>query len=274
MRKIFLVSLIIFSSLFLTGCSLKKSKNASKEMPEASPTVEPAKPIEQTITTRPFVSLTATTDNHWLTIEMKNIPKSVLSLEYELLYFADVEGNKVERGVSTAGKAVDLNGQSVFSKKILLGSASCTTGTCKYKYDEGVTEGALSLILNSPGGKEKYETAYRIQKGKEGSGGLTTGDGVFSFVSSGLSPTASYLTISSIGVPAQLPTGVVPKTIPYAIFSSGAIKGGTVAFKTTLTTTVSIYAYDGKSWSKLTTQTGSGEAKATSSGQSIFILAE
>lgn len=270
MKKIVLFGIVLFSSVLLSGCSLKKPKSTTFE---TSPTSVPTKSIEQTIAVRPFVSLLPSADNHWLTLDIKNIIGGFSGLEYDLLYFADVEGNKVERGVSTAGRAADLSGQTGFSKKILLGSASCTTGTCKYKYDEGVTEGTLSLTFSGAGGKEKFETVYRVQKGIEGKEGLTTGDGVFSFVSTGLPASAVYLTISSIGVPVKLPSGITPKTVPYAIFSSGAVKGGIAAFKTSLTT-ASVYAYDGKSWSKLTTQTGNGEAKASSSGQSIFILAE
>ena len=272
-KKILVVTLLLFSSLLLSGCGLKKSATKTGGTSGANPTPTPTKPIEQTIKERPFVSVLPSADGHWLTLEIKNILQETSSLEYELIYFAEVEENRVERGVSTAGSPVDLSSQTEFSKKILLGSASCTTGTCKYKYDDGVNEGTLTLTLNKAGGKEKYESVFRIQKGSEGKEGLTTGDGVFAFVSTGLSASSVYLTISSIGVPSSLPAGVVPKTVPYGIFSSGAIKGGTVAFKTALTTT-SVYAFDGKAWSKLTTEVSSGTAKATSSGQNIFILAE
>jgi len=272
-KKIFVVTILLFSSLLLSGCGLKKSATKMGGTSGANPTPTPTKPIEQTIKERPFVSLLPSADSHWLTLEIKKIIEGTSSLEYELIYFAEVEGNRIERGVSTAGSPVELASQAEFSKKILLGSASCTTGTCKYKYDEGVNEGTMTLTLSGASGKEKYESVFRIQKGKEGKEGLTTGDGVFSFVSTNFPATSVYLTISSVGVPSSLPSGVVPKTVPYGIFSSGAIKGGTVTFKTVLTTT-SIYAFDGKAWSKLTTEISNGEAKATSSGQNIFILAE
>jgi len=274
MRKSALIAVVLASSILLSGCGLKKSIETQGEIPEAKPTPFPTKPIEQTITERPYVSLVPSSDSHWLTLEIRNIPKSTTGLEYELLYFAEVEGNRIERGVSTAGSPVDLKGATDFSKKILLGSASCTTGTCKYKYDEGVNEGTLTLTLSSSTGKEKYESSFRIQKGKEGKNGLTTGDGIFSYVSTSLASTGVNLTISSIGVPTALPSGIIPKTVPYAIFSSsGTVKGGTVSFKTTLTS-ASIYAFDGKSWTKLTTETESGGINASSTNQNIFILAE
>ena len=271
-KKILIVTILLFSSFLLSGCGLKKSTDKGGSS-GANPTPTPTKPIEQTIKERPYVSIVPSTDSHWLNLEIKNILQGTSSLEYELIYFAEVEGNRIERGVSTAGSPTDLSSQTEFSKKILLGSASCTTGTCKYKYDEGVSEGSFSLTLNKSGGKEKYESAFRIQKGSEGKEGLTTGDGVFSFVSTSLPPSSVYLTVSSIGVPSSLPTAVVPKTVPYGIFSSGSVKGGTVAFTTALTSS-SVYAFNGKSWSKLTTEITGGTAKATSSGQNIFILAE
>lgn len=274
MKKIFLISVIFISSILLGGCGLKKSVKDQAGTPQAEPTPFPTKPIEQTITERPYASLVPSGDSHWLTLEIRNISKGATGLEYELIYFAEVEGNKIERGVSTAGSPVDLKGAAEFSKKILLGSASCTTGTCKYKYDEGVNEGTLTLTITGPTGKEKYETAFRIQKGKEGKDGLSAGDGAFSYVSAGLPATGVYLTISSVGLSEALPSGIAAKTVPYAIFpSSGNMKGGTVAFKTSLAN-VSIYAFDGKSWSKLATEINSGEAKTTSSNQNIFILAE
>ncbi|MGB9637492.1 MAG: hypothetical protein ACPLY7_01700, partial [Microgenomates group bacterium] len=182
-KKAFIVVILLLSSVLLSGCALKKPAPNSSETVEVKPTPFPTKPIEQTIKEKPFVSLLPSNDNHWLTLEIKNIVKETTGLEYELLYFAQVEGNQVERGVGTTGKPEEIKNQTEFSKKILLGSASCTTGTCKYKYDEGVTEGTLSVNLINSSGKNKYESAFRLQKGKEAKEGLTVGDGVFSFVS-------------------------------------------------------------------------------------------
>lgn len=274
MKKVVIFSSLLFSALFLSGCGPKPFTETPGNVPEAKPTPYPTKPIEQTIKERPFVFLIPSADRHWFTLEVKNITKGTSGLEYDLIYFAEVERNKIERGVSTAGKPVDLNGATDFTKKILLGSASCTTGTCKYKYDEGVSEGTLTLTIDRESGNEKYESVFRVQQGKEGKDGLTTGDGVFSFVSTALSPSGIYLIISSVGVPVPLPSGVIPKTVPYGIFSSGAVKGGTVTFKTPSSGGSSIYAFDGRAWSKLATEVSNDVVKATSSTQNIFILTE
>lgn len=269
MKKIFIIITICFCGLLLTGCTKKNSP--AENTPVVEPTAEPTKPIEETIGSRAFVSLTPSADVHRVYLLVKNVPVNIESINYELIYLADLDGNKIERGVTGILRPAEYNK----SKEVLFGSASCTTGTCKYKYDEGVSEGTLTLTFNrSGGGKDKYESVFRIQKGKEAGNGLSTGDGEFTFISTGLPATAAYLTISTVGIPSELPVGIIPKTIPYGIFSSGAVKGGTVSFKTSLGSPT-IYAYDGKSWNKLSTETADGKAKATSSaGQYDFILTE
>lgn len=274
MKKAGLFLVFIFCVFILSGCGPKKPSGGENisGVPEAKTTPFPTKPVEETIKIRPYVTLIASSDVHWLTLGIKNIPKGTASLEYEIIYFAEAEGNRIERGVGTAGKPLELNSETEFSKKFLLGSASCTTGTCKYKYDENVNEGTLTIKLGSSSGTEKYEAVFRIQKGKEAKEGLTTGDGVFTLVADSLPANSIFLTISTVGVLVALPEGVVPKSIPYGIFSS-SLKKSTVSFKTDLSS-CSIYAFDGKSWSKLVTEVSQGEAKASSSNQNTFILAE
>jgi len=270
MKKILLVVILLSVAVSLSGCAKKKTVEAPPS--QTAPTPVPTRPVEETINERPYVSLNITSDNHWLTLEIKNIKKGVTAIEYELTYFADFEGNRIERGVSTGGKPIDLSGQTEFSKKLLLGSASCTTGTCKYKYDEGVNEGMLVLTLIGDSGREKYESAFRIQKGNEAKEGLSTGDGVFALVSSVLPLKSSYLTISSVGILVQLPEGVMAKSVPYGVFPSVSGKG-TISFKTSLTG-VSLYTLSGKTWQKLETTLTDGKATADFSNTSLFILGQ
>lgn len=266
MRKVLILVTFIFSVFLLSGCGPKKP---AVNTPVAEPTPMPTKPIEQSIKERPYVSLLPTQDRHWVTLEIKNIPKATKGINYDLIYLADFEGSKIERGISTGGVPVELNGSSDYSKKVLFGSASCTTGTCKYKYDENVTEGSLSFNFDKG---EKYETPYRIQKGKEAlTEGFTTGDRVFSLKAT-LPANSIYITTSSIGLPVPLPSGVTAKSIPYAVFPSITTKVS-VSFKSSLEG-VSIYAYNGKTWQKLATTTAGGELKADTTGSSLFILAQ
>lgn len=271
MKKYLLLSLVLVSSLFLTGCAKKTTKETVVQ-PTIAPTEVPEKPVEETIGIRPYVALTVSSDGHWLTLEVKNIVKGTTGLEYELTYFADAEGSRIERGVSTGGKPVDLAGQTEFSKKLLLGSASCTTGTCKYKYDNNVTEGMLTIKLVGSSETAKYSSAFRLQKGSEAKVGFSTGDGVFLMTSSSLTANSLYLTISSIGVPVTLPAGVLVKSLPYLIYPNITAKG-TVSFKTTLSD-VSVYGLSGKAWQKLVTTVVNGKATADFSNMSLFVLTQ
>lgn len=271
MKKILLIPVIIFSSFFLIGCA--KKEELLGNVPTVIPTPFPTKPVEQTIGERPYVVLQPGSDIHRLKFSIKNIPSGIKTIEYELTYFADFEGNRLERGINGTGSPADNKGVWEYSPKeeILFGTASCTTGKCKYKYDENVTEGMLSTVLVGANGEEKYSSAFRIQKGKEAKEAFTTGDGVFSLVSSSLPANAVYLIISSVGVPVPLPSGVVPKTIPYAVYSNVTGKG-TVSFKTT--TNGDIYSLVGKSWQKLATKNEGGKLTAEFSNSSLFILGQ
>lgn len=273
MKKIFIISTILFSSIFLIGCARKEEPLDMGGVPTVIPTPFPTKPVEQTIGERPYVVLQPGSDIHRLKFSIKNIPGGTKTIEYELTYFADSEGNRLERGINGTGSPVEKDGVWEYSPKeeILFGTASCTTGKCKYKYDENVTEGMLSITLVGTSGKEKYSSAFRIQKGKEAKEAFTTGDGTFSLVSNTLPANSMYLTISSVGVPVPLPAGVIVKTIPYAVFP--AVNGkGAVSFKTTVTG--DIYTLVGKLWQKLVTKTEGNKLTAEFSNSSLFIVGQ
>lgn len=264
-KKIFPVAVILFCGVFLAGCA--KSTTPSTTTPTSiPPTPVPQKPIEETIKERPFVSLTPTSDGHRVMLKIENVPVGVDSVEYEIVYLADIEGSKIERGVRGTVKLSELSKQ----KEILFGSASCTTGTCKYKYDENVNEGTLSITLVKKEGKEKYDSVFRIQRGKEGKEGLTTGDGVFKFISASLPVNTLYLTISSIGIPSALSSELTAKSLPYGIFSTLAVKG-TVSFKST-ESEAKIYLWIGQKWQELTTTSSDGVLLAETTKSGIFIL--
>jgi len=271
MKKVGIIILLVLAVIALGVFGFKKITGRPAAVP-AEPTPIPEPPIEESIGERPFVSLLPTADGHWVTLEVENLPKGTKGLEYDLIYLAEVEGSKIERGVTTGGKPIDLEGSLEYRKKMLFGSASCTTGVCKYKYDENVTEGSLALKVI---GAEtvKYETAYRLQRGAEAkTEGFSAGDGNFRLTATNLPAKTLYLTTSTIGVPTPLPVGVIPKSVPYGTFPSlsGKVE---VAFKTDLTDPV-IYAYAGRTWQKLTTTVKDGEAVATATNASIFILAQ
>lgn len=259
-------SLILISVFLLAGCLPKKPSPGSEvtPTPETEPSPTPIKTIETSILERPFVSLTPTSDGHWVNLEVKNIRSDARSVDYELVYFAGDIGNKIERGTSGL---VDLKGETSLIRKVLFGSESCTAG-CKYKYDENVSEGTLTIKIKSDAGVEKYTSAFRLQKGVEGKEGLSAGDGNFKFTSSVLPKNNYFLTISTAGLPKEMTESII--MAPYGIFPSSSTIGK-VAYKTD-DETAKILFWNDQKWEELRTSFADGWLSATVQKTGVFVL--
>lgn len=240
MKKILIliaVGVIVLAGAFFL---LKGQKTTGeKEAGSTGTSKKVVLPIEE----RPFATLTPRTDGHALTLDVKNI-KGANVVEYELPYMA----GDASRG--TLGD-IKLNGETSFSRNLLLGSESCSgTGekqVCKYKYDEGVSDGSLTLRLRGSNGTQKYDTDFRLQKGSEAKIGLVSKDGNFQFQGT-LPANVFYVVLSTIGLP-QATTGKVVGG-PYGVFTAGSNSAkGTI--KITLTEpaqSVKALGWDGLSW--------------------------
>jgi hypothetical protein len=192
--------------------------------------------IETTLAERPYITLTPSSDGHWLTIDVSRI-RDADSLEYELLY--DTASGATQGSINT----VPLKGESNYSKKILLGSES----SGKFKYDEGVTQGTLTLRLRGGPGTRKFVTEFHLQQGEKE---LTSRDGNFSL--KGTFPAANYyVTMQTVGLPGEYEGEVLVG--PYGAFSSGAdtVKNGKVSLKLPEgTTEATLYSWSGKDWTE------------------------
>ena len=134
------LSLILISALILSACG-KKNTTA-----EISPTPTP-RLVELEVQDRPEISLIPRSDGHELTLRLASISSNITRIEYEITYIANDNGLEIEKGASGIFESSDIApGKS--DKKILLGTESCTSG-CKYKYDEGITGGNVSLIFTT-----------------------------------------------------------------------------------------------------------------------------
>lgn len=122
-------------------------------------TVQKSKQVELTADEKPYLSLIPRPDGHELKFKVMNIPSRFSTAEYELIYTAEDEGLEIEKGVSGTIQLTDPN----FEKDLLLGTSSCTNG-CKYKYDEGITGGVLTLTLTTSN-KEyfTFETPFLLK---------------------------------------------------------------------------------------------------------------
>jgi len=105
---------------------------------------------------KPYISLTPQADGHRLDLKITNIPSSISDIEYDLIYTAQDEDLEIEKGV---GGTIEIEATSV-ERELLLGTESCTNG-CKYKYDEGITGGTLTLnFITSDGKSALYEAPF------------------------------------------------------------------------------------------------------------------
>lgn len=161
---------------------------------------------------RPVVSLTPTSDGHFLTLKVDKIEIDADSLDYELLY--SVPGGATQGVPGT----LSLDGQTRVEKKLLLGSES----SGKFRYDEGVEQGMLTLRFRDAKGKlvAKFSTDFRLFSDTDS---LTSADGKFS-LHLGKEENAFFVVMDTFGVPKK-PSGEVTAG-PYGAFASSEVSSG------------------------------------------------
>jgi hypothetical protein len=136
----------------LSACG-KKTKTSN-----VTPTPAP-KELELSEKEKPIISLIPRQDGHELKLIIDNIPQSISDIEYELIYSAIDEGLEMEKGV---GDTIKVTSPKI-ERDLLLGTSSCTNG-CKYKYDQGVVGGTLSLTFLTVNNQSlRYETPFVLK---------------------------------------------------------------------------------------------------------------
>ena len=178
-------------------------------------------PVEETapeipFDLRPTTSLTPTSDGHWLNMKVENIQIDAASMDYELLYSLP-DG----RTQGVPGTEKSLKKGATVERKLLLGSES----SGKFRYDEGVSQGTLTLKFRDAKGKlvGKLSTDFHLQSMEKEVVDLTTVDDKFKFTPDEV-PTKQewFVTMETFGVPTPLPSSVSQG--PYGIFSSDTNK--------------------------------------------------
>lgn len=210
--------IIIFAVGFLVfvgGFIFVRSRQSS---PSATPSSQDEPVADIPFDKRPFVTLTPTSDGHYLVLNIENIKVDNASvLDYELLYqVADGRTQGVPGSIKLD--------ESKIEKELLLGSES----SGKYRYDEGVETGTLTLRFRNDKGKlvGKLATDWHLQSNTKE---LASVDGNFQFVLDSSPKGVYFVTMQTFGVP-QMPEGFAAsnnKTV-YGIFSSdGDMYSGT-----------------------------------------------
>lgn len=200
--------IVLVSSFFLSGCG-KKTTTTNKQ-PTGNTTKKPAAELVLTDSEKPIISLIPRADGHELKLKLDNIPSNVNEIDYELIYSASDNGLVMEKGVGDTVKNIS----KTLEKDLLLGTASCTNG-CKYKYDEGVNSGTLSLTLyTSDNQSTTFETPFVLLTSAD-----IKKDGGFKLATEDFSVKASTTTKSDYFI--------VIKNYPsyYSVFSNGTGAG-------------------------------------------------
>ena len=200
-------------------------------------------PVEKEDTTitlslneRPVVSLTPSADGHWLKLTLTKILSSAASMDYELLY--QLPDGRTQGVPGT----IKLTGQDKIERDLLMGSES----SGKFRYDEGVKEGTLTVRFRNDAGKliTKLSTKFALlSKTKE----LKSIDEKFDYKLAFVNSKDFFVVMETFGLPSSegVPTDVTAG--PFGVFTSSKIAiSGTVNLEGT-----NVYLYLGSSWTKL-----------------------
>lgn len=198
------VGLLILVLVFV----LIKNKKTAVVVDDNAPLVEVA------FADRPVAMLTPTEDGHYINLKIDKItlPKAV-SLDYELLY-----GLPDGRTQGVPG-TVDLEGKTSFERKLLLGSES----NGKFRYDEGVVDGSLTIRLRDSKGKllAKFSTKWHLQSTDTE---LASIDENFTYVLEKKPKGMYFVTMETFGLMDKSITSV--ESGPYGVFSSSELPVG------------------------------------------------
>lgn len=164
--------------------------------------------IEVALPDRPYTSLTPKDDGHWLHLKIEKLKVPATSLDYELLYLLP---SGEPQGVPGT---IVLSGQTMIERDLLLGSES----SGKFRYDEGVTNGTLTLRFRNDKGKliAKFASDFHLQNSEKT---LTSKDGKFKYTLDKNPTKTFFVTMPTIGVPGDLPSGTVSEG-PHGVYSS------------------------------------------------------
>ena len=223
---IFFLGIIVFVLVYFFVIKPSKKETTSVE--------DTSSLVEVILNDRPVVSLTPTTDGHWLNLKIEKIQiPNAYSMDYELLY--DLPDGRTQGVPGT----ITLNGQKIIERELLLGSES----SGKYRYDDGVEEGTLTIRFRNDKGKliARFTTKFVLLSGTKS---LSSIDGSFEASLTKVPPKGHFVVMESFGVPSEAPGDV--KTGPFGLFYSedASLSGEAKMGDNT------IYRYTSSGWEK------------------------
>jgi hypothetical protein len=155
---------------------------------------------------KPITTLTPSEDGHWLTLNVSKLIVKAETMDYELLY------NLPDGRTQGVPGTIKLDGNDI-ERKLLLGSES----SGKFRYDEGVEVGTLTLRFRDGNGKlvAKLTTDFHLQSD---TAELTSVDAKFAYTLNQTADNAYFITMNSFGVE-KIPSFKVGSG-PFGVFSS------------------------------------------------------
>ena len=147
-KKYFLVPgvLILVTILFF---AFSKLSTINHQPSAPTPTPEAVKQLlpDQA----PQVSLSFSTDAHYVTVNVTNIHAD--QIEYNLIYTATVKASQIQTGVNASKK---LNGETTYTERQLLGSES----SGHFTYHQNIHDATMELTLRDVQNRSVYTATY------------------------------------------------------------------------------------------------------------------
>ena len=222
---LFVLGLVVFALVYFFLIKSPKKTNLVED--------DTSSLIEVSLNDRPIVSLTPTSDGHWLNLKIEKIKiPGAYSMDYELLY--DLPDGRTQ-GVPGS---ITLNGQTLIERELLLGSES----SGKFRYDEGVSIGTMTVRFRNEKGKliARFTTKFSLLSNTTK---LSSVDEAFSATLS-KSAKGYFVVMETFGIPKEAPGDV--KSGPYGLFYSEETSITGEAQLGSYTT----YMYKGADWIK------------------------
>lgn len=200
---------IVLIAIIIAFIALTNSKKSTKNK-DTIPVAKIESELILSDSEKPIISLIPRADGHELKLKIDNIPVNITDIEYDLIYSAIDEGMEMEKGVGDTAKVTSKN----LERDLLLGTSSCTNG-CKYKYDQGIVGGTLSLtFLTATNQSLRYESSFVLKTSAD-----IKKDGGLSLIVENIQIKGSTTSKSDYFI--------LIKNLPsyYSVFSSGNGKG-------------------------------------------------
>ena len=159
-----LLILVVVTLTWLFGWGMGKKDNDQLNPTLPTPTTTAVKLSQDK---KPAIKLDISPDRSGAVLLVSKIDKQFSQLEYELIYLAESDGQEIERQIAGGPLEISLNRE--VREKLLFGSESCTTGTCRRHIDKNVSGGTLVIRLITPQNQTwTLEKGFVIEKSPKG----------------------------------------------------------------------------------------------------------